>query len=73
MTTIETRFKSAHLHSLLKLSGTVVIPATDKFVARDKFVLDTNDESKVKFFYIGRTFKITMATLYFIMKNGYIF
>ena len=42
---------------LLKLVGTIEIPAIDKFIARDKFVVDTSDEAEVKIAWLGNNFK----------------
>ena len=42
---------------LLELVDTVVIPATGKFVARDKLVVDKSDKVDVKIAWLGTTFK----------------
>lgn len=42
---------------LLKLVGTIIMPATaSKFVAREKFVLDTGRKAKVKISFLGDNF-----------------
>ena len=43
---------------LLELAGSVHIPATtERFMAKDRFVLDKSDSAKVKISYLGENFK----------------
>jgi hypothetical protein len=41
---------------LLELIGTVVVPATGKFIVRNKFVVDTGRGAPVKISYVGSNF-----------------
>jgi len=44
--------------SILELVSTIMVPATTgKFVAKEKFVLDTGSKAKVKISYLGDNFK----------------
>ncbi len=43
---------------LLELVGTVHVPATDEFVARDKLVIDTSEEADLRIAWLGTTFAI---------------
>lgn len=46
------------VEKLLEMLGTIKVPATIfKFIAREKFVVDTSDSAEVKISYLGENFK----------------
>lgn len=53
---IDGRF-GAPTNSLLELLGTVAVPKTEKFVARDCFVVNTKAAAPVKISYLGENFR----------------
>ena len=57
--------KSPESNSLLKFVGTITIPATAKFVAKDKFVVNTERNAPVKISYLGDNF-----TAWFLNGDG---
>lgn len=58
--------KAVSTPSILGFISTIVIPATtSRFVAREKFVLDTSRKAKVKISYLGDNF-----TEWFLSGNG---
>ena len=58
--------KSPESNSLLKFVGTVLVPATTaKFVAKDKFIVNTKHDAPVKINYVGDNF-----TKWFLCGDG---